>query len=313
MSAHDQRLTLTVDGEWVTLSGTVKGDATHRELTSGAWKWSRTAGAYVLPRSLRPDTRDGYVTRLRMACERLGVPLTVEDTGVTVSEAERRANRAERLEARADRLEVSAERQAAVRDAAWSAGDAISEGIPFGQPILMGHHSQRRAERDRDRIIALGQKGLEAHRASEDAARRAENIRVNLERGESAVTIGNRIERAEAEVRRIGRELAEYASNGGRPDGGYPVRLTAERDRLVEAIELDRATIAAMVESGAVRVFSKDTVRKGDAVLIRGQWRIVVRANTKTVACDSGYSWTDNSPWREVKGHRTAAQLAAGE
>lgn len=60
---------------------------------------------------------------------------------------EKRTLRLERLRSRAERLARAA-------DAADARARAISDQIPFGQPVLVGHHSQRRHERDLDRIKA---------------------------------------------------------------------------------------------------------------------------------------------------------------
>src|SRR5258707_866849 len=57
----------------------------------------------------------------------------------------KRAARIERMRARAKRLAHGAE---AARDSAR----AIGAMIPFGQPILVGHHSERRHRRDLERI-----------------------------------------------------------------------------------------------------------------------------------------------------------------
>ncbi len=58
----------------------------------------------------------------------------------------------DRAEDRAERFEGYSEKRAADADAARRAVDAIAEGIPLGQPILVGHHSERRARKDAERI-----------------------------------------------------------------------------------------------------------------------------------------------------------------
>ena len=58
----------------------------------------------------------------------------------------------ERQEERAERFEEYSEKRQHDADSAYAGMKSIADGIPMGQPILRGHHSQRRAERDRDRI-----------------------------------------------------------------------------------------------------------------------------------------------------------------
>lgn len=58
----------------------------------------------------------------------------------------------ERKEARIARRMNWASKAKAAADSRFSAVGAIADTIPMGQPILVGHHSERRARRDADRI-----------------------------------------------------------------------------------------------------------------------------------------------------------------
>jgi hypothetical protein len=58
----------------------------------------------------------------------------------------------DRAEERADRFETYQERRAADAEAARETVESIAGGIPLGQPILVGHHSERHARRDAQRI-----------------------------------------------------------------------------------------------------------------------------------------------------------------
>jgi hypothetical protein len=58
----------------------------------------------------------------------------------------------DRAEERADRFEGYGERRRSEADSTMAAIDRIADAIPFGQPILVGHHSERRAREDRERI-----------------------------------------------------------------------------------------------------------------------------------------------------------------
>lgn len=63
----------------------------------------------------------------------------------------------DRAEQRADRFQDYSESRARDYAAARNAVAAITEHIPLGQPILVGHHSEKRARKDAERI----EKGLE--------------------------------------------------------------------------------------------------------------------------------------------------------
>lgn len=58
----------------------------------------------------------------------------------------------DRAEERAERFETYSEHRAQDADRAHSAVAAICDNIPFGQPILVGHHSEKHARRDQKRI-----------------------------------------------------------------------------------------------------------------------------------------------------------------
>ena len=86
----------------------------------------------------------------------------------------------DRRQARADRLREWAGKRGFKAEAAEAAARDLADHIPFGQPILIGHHSEGRARRDAERIRG----GLD--RAAQDAAtardmnRRATNIEGQL-------------------------------------------------------------------------------------------------------------------------------------
>lgn len=76
-------------------------------------------------------------------------------------------------EARRERLEAASERAARESDAHHRASHAATEGIPFGQPILVGHHSEGRHRRALDRSWNQLGKAVEADKRSKALAYRA--------------------------------------------------------------------------------------------------------------------------------------------
>lgn len=65
----------------------------------------------------------------------------------------------ERREARAERLRDWAAKNEAKSGAAREGARQIADNIPFGQPILVGHHSEKRARKDAERIRSGFDKG----------------------------------------------------------------------------------------------------------------------------------------------------------
>jgi hypothetical protein len=71
---------------------------------------------------------------------------------ITKDETMPREDYQERKEARIDRLHERAENAADASNAAFEQSSKMADAIPFGQPILVGHHSESRDRRYRDRI-----------------------------------------------------------------------------------------------------------------------------------------------------------------
>jgi len=82
----------------------------------------------------------------------------------------------ERREARADRLREWAAKRDARSAASFDAVHRIADNISFGQPILVGHHSERRARRDQDRIHNGMRSGIEHADMAASMRSRADNI-----------------------------------------------------------------------------------------------------------------------------------------
>lgn len=75
-----------------------------------------------------------------------------------------------------ERLEKASARAASEASARFSTAHRIGDAIPFGQPILRGHHSEKRHRRDIAKIDNAMRKGVEADKAAKDLARRAESV-----------------------------------------------------------------------------------------------------------------------------------------
>lgn len=71
----------------------------------------------------------------------------------------------ERAEAKADRLETIADNKAKKASAFHAAADQLSERFAYGQPILVGHHSEKKARKDQERMSNAMDKAVENHKA----------------------------------------------------------------------------------------------------------------------------------------------------
>jgi hypothetical protein len=81
---------------------------------------------------------------------------------------------AERKQARIDRLRARAERAQAEANSAFKRADQIASFIPMGQPILVGHHSEKRHRRDLAKIDNGMRKGVEQSKLAAELERRAD-------------------------------------------------------------------------------------------------------------------------------------------
>lgn len=78
--------------------------------------------------------------------------------------------------ARKARLERAAATAGASARAAFDRASAIGERFYGGQPILVGHHSERRARADQARMHAAASRGVEESKRAADLARRAAGV-----------------------------------------------------------------------------------------------------------------------------------------
>ncbi len=82
----------------------------------------------------------------------------------------------QKIEARRERLEARADRLRAEGHSRIDRAHKMAEAIPFGQPILIGHHSEGRDRNYRGRIHSGFSKGYDALKAAGEASARAEAV-----------------------------------------------------------------------------------------------------------------------------------------
>jgi len=89
--------------------------------------------------------------------------------------------RRERLQAKAERRESWADSASRESNRRFDAARAIADNIPLGQPILVGHHSERHARRDAERIDSNMRRACEAQTRASDHASKADGLRQQLD------------------------------------------------------------------------------------------------------------------------------------
>lgn len=291
------------DAEGTLLWGTSRGDGAAEVVRSLQWRWGRSIGAWFVPRSRDSAPNRDLIARTAQALESAGFFVEVEVDAAPADQQAAEDRKAARAADRAQRLTRRAERHEGKAAQRYAAGRAIADGIPFGQPLLVGHHSYPRAKRDLERMEGHMDAAVSHQRQADRAAAAAASAAAQTGARNRPETVANRVGRLSADIRRSERELQALAE-AGTTDSSHGDRL---RDRLTHAraeLEHWQRVRAQQLEDGTATAYSRESVKAGDAVKIRGQWRRVVRANAKSVSVETGYAWTDRSPWHEVQDHR---------
>ena len=113
----------------------------------------------------------------------------------------------DRAEDRADRFENYSIKREAEANHAHDGVHEITKNIPFGQPILVGHHSEKRARKDRERIENGMRKAVKLWETSKYWEYRAAGAISNAKYKERPDVRARRIKKIEAENRKY---IASY-------------------------------------------------------------------------------------------------------
>ncbi|MFF2612345.1 ParB/RepB/Spo0J family partition protein [Kitasatospora sp. NPDC058046] len=274
------------------LEGSRKGDGVWEIVRPIGFRSSRTVGLY-LPRSRDRRADTWRIGRAKDALEAAGFTVAVEiDEYERRSFAEAEADRTERAEERAERFDDRAGRALAASDARHEAARSIMRHIPFGQPILVGHHSQRRAEKDAERIDGHMRKSIAEGKRAQHWAARAEAAGHYEEHRKNPGTTLRRIEKLEAEKRTYERRQAQAVARAskavdGELDPEVLVDALAANDLelldLCDELGYWRA-IVAKAEAEGFKVWGPADFVPGDYALYCGDWHQVARVNAKSLS-----------------------------
>ncbi len=288
------------------------------------FRWSRNLDCWYLPHSRDHAT---YTPSLELLAQRLrdaglDATLTIDNADRrTFAEAEQ--GREDRAEARADRFEGYADNAARNSQAAWKSAHDISERFEFGQPILVGHHSEGRARRDRARMDTSMRKSIsEGDRAQHWADRQKAAASYEQFRTNPGTTL-RRLDRLRADLGAVvkwqrGESAKGYTRNPANPE------LTIEHEELTEEIAHWEQVIKD-AEAKGFKVWTRADFKRGDFALHRGTWYEILRVNPKSVtirhifngtgkmvvrATDDGYDgWTSTAPYDDISGRKSADEM----
>lgn len=320
-------LTITHTAETGTvLYGTSKGDgawdaikAAQAQYKIRGWRWMPSARIIGVSRSRDRAPNLGLIeaTAEILRAAGFGVDTSVDQAPRSMEATER--DRAERMDARAGRLQNRADRLATESDARYQRADEIVKRRPFGQPILVGHHSERGARADQKRIEQNMDKFCELAADARRTEAAAEAAQKHMAHRENPARTFRRIEKLEADRRRVQRSLDGYTrrhlDGQGNPvyvvdsapaEGGYREQLEAEAAHLDEQLRYWREQLEQAKADGTWNPVDLSAIKPGDLVRTRWGWKTVAKVNRKTVSVETGYSWTDKLPIDEIKEHKAA-------
>ena len=262
-----------------------------------------------------PRTRNLYVPRFKIEQvveelrEASGTPVDIDYTAVDpdalTSMQEREADRAERADARADRFESRAGRKRDESEAAYKSAKDVAKHIPFGQPVLVGHHSEKRHRRDLETIERGYRKSFEAQAESEHLERRAQASRRASTRRQDPNFAQRRIEELKTELRGLDVTLTGEIPEGwrghdprGPASGEYKTQLEVRRAEIVDEV----AYWQRLVDESGVKIWGPKDFQPGDIVGDTRSFAVVVRVNPKTLTVDypTSDSWALKVPYTDI-------------
>ncbi len=180
--------TYSPDDNKIRLYSVARLDAeTYAEVKAAGFKWAPQQKLFVAP-MWTPEREDLAI--------RLCGSIEDEDTSLT-----------DRAEERAERFDGYQAHRAKDAESARQAVSAIADHIPFGQPILVGHHSEKHARKDAERIENGMRKAVKMWKTAQYWERRAAGAIRHAKYKELPTVRARRIKVLDADRRRCVRNL----------------------------------------------------------------------------------------------------------
>jgi hypothetical protein len=134
----------------------------------------------------------------------------------------------EKLERRRERLEAKSARLSREGNAKVESGMERLRAIPFGQPILIGHHSENRDRNYRRKAGAAIDRGMEMRQQADEIAARAASVGlggISSDDPDAPEKLREKLAKLEADQERMKAENAAWRKAGNKagrqPDGSW--------------------------------------------------------------------------------------------
>lgn len=160
----------------------------------------------------------------------------------------------------------------------YTAARIMGDAIPFGQPLLVDHHSYKRDRNYRARMVAKYDKAFTLMGDAREAARRAAAVEDPAD--ESIGRVMRRIDTLATVLRDLERKIdADWFADQPEDWRDYILlkftEVTGKLDHWEQAL-VDR-------EAAGEKVWRREDFKKDDRVLLSYGWATVIRANPKTL------------------------------
>jgi predicted RNase H-like nuclease (RuvC/YqgF family) len=209
-------------------------------------------------------------------------------------------------EERAERLEIAQEKASERATNYHERSNQMASIIPFGQPMMPGHHSYKADLSYRKRIWKLMDKFCEEYKKAEWLGDKAEDSKRHQERKKSAMAMSNRLEKLEKELERIRRNLQASVKNS-REENAQECR------RMMNILACEIIPLKYALKDMGGTPFDKleKPLQPGDYIRGRHGAGWVIRVNKTTITM---WSWSGDRKWEyKCKNSDFIALLATAE
>ena len=261
--------------EGTLVHGTTRGDGTNTILKVSGFRWFRTLGVWGIAGSRDRQPNRYKIDRAADALRAAGhtVSIQIDDAHRPIADAE--ADRAQRQNDRAEALGAKAARKTTAAENAWDAEQRAVEALPpGGEPIKIGHHSERRHRNAVARAHDATRRAIDATDEAAAATAKAQAAAAGTARRYSPVTVKNRIEKLQAEQRRDQRILDghrrvvartathQYVDEFDPATGPYREEVLARMAQRADQIAYWTTTYAQQQAAGIASSHRRDTIAK---------------------------------------------------
>lgn len=312
------------------LEGSSKGDGAWEAIKAAqdryeirGWKYFPSIRAIGVRNSRDHAPNLGNIDRTAEILREAGFEVVVDIDGAPRKFEEQEADRADRMDDRATALHAKADRKAGEAEHRYQAAREIGDNIPMGQPVLVGHHSERGHRRDLARMDGHMRASVEADREATTAADRAAAAERHMDARNNPRRVYRRIRKLEADLRRAQRYLDGYTTRHldgqgnpvyvfehGPAEGRGKEQHELEVAHLTEQLRGWREALDAAKSAGVWVPTELADVSKGDWIKSWAGWKQVVRVNKVSVtvedSCGEGRpTFTRTIKIDEIREHRT--------